>query len=318
MLEIGNSEIWGVSVIIVTYNGKERIQRTLECLLKQVNINFPCELIVVDNNSSDGTVDLVRSYWNDSDTKIRIRILFETEQGNAPARRLGISSSKYRYILFCDDDNSLRVNYIWKAFKYISSNNEIAAVGGRGLPIYSAENFRPWMTEQFRFLGCGAQGSDGDVTRTKGCLYSAGMILDKKWLEVIVEKGYKPRLSGRKGNSYFGGEDTELTYELARSGGKLYYYGDLMFDHFIDERRLSWSYFKKLHFGLGYTDYILSLKRKSSSSMTIELLYSLKCLFFNYIFSFYQCSREGNTRILLCNRYMGRFIAILNNRFYDI
>ena len=50
-----------VSVIIVNYNGKELLEKCLESLFKVDYENF--EVILVDNNSSDGTIEFVTKYY---------------------------------------------------------------------------------------------------------------------------------------------------------------------------------------------------------------------------------------------------------------
>jgi len=176
------------------------------------------------------------------------------------ARERGIKEAKYRYILYCDDDNWLNENYVRVAYNIISNKKEIAALGGKGNITYE-KNFSPpnWIKPYEKNYGCTSQGRvDGDTTYVKGCLYTAGTIIDKKWMDNLFKIGFKPSLKGRVGKSLLGGEDTELTYALKLAGGKLYYSSKMEFQHFMPSNRINWMYLKRLWFSFGFTNQIIS------------------------------------------------------------
>ena len=58
----------GISIILCTYNGKSRLEPTLRHLALQRH-NIPCELIVVDNASVDGTKEFADTWWHKNGTK---------------------------------------------------------------------------------------------------------------------------------------------------------------------------------------------------------------------------------------------------------
>jgi glycosyltransferase involved in cell wall biosynthesis len=86
------------SVIIPLYNKEKEIARAIESVLAQSYDVF--ELIIIDNNSKDGSMSLVKDF-NDP----RIRILTEPNQGVSYARNAGIISSTGTYIAFLDADD---------------------------------------------------------------------------------------------------------------------------------------------------------------------------------------------------------------------
>lgn len=88
-----------VSVIVPVYNGSEWIKNCLNSVLTQTHNNI--ELIVVDDDSQDGSVDIVKSINDD-----RITILQNSSnQGIATSRNRGIKESNGEYICFLDQDD---------------------------------------------------------------------------------------------------------------------------------------------------------------------------------------------------------------------
>lgn len=88
-----------VSVIIPTYNREKEIGRAIRSVLRQTYDN--CEIIVVDDGSTDGTEEAVKQI---GDARIRY-IRSESNQGAAFARNVGIRASTCRYIAFLDSDD---------------------------------------------------------------------------------------------------------------------------------------------------------------------------------------------------------------------
>lgn len=249
----------GVSIVIVTYNGTGRLENTLKHLAKQDLPDTPLELLVIDNNSSDGTYEFCESFWKKNNTKYPIRIVVEKQQGTMYARKRGIDEAKYRYILFCDDDNWLNQNYVSTAYNLIKASDKIAVVGGYGIPQYE-DGFTPpeWMKLYEKNMGTGMQGNvEGDTTLKKGSLYTAGAILDRVWLNRLYAYGFKSFLKGRDGKSLVAGEDTELTYALRLIGGQLHFSKTLTFKHELPAGRVNWEYIKKLWFSFGVSDFVI-------------------------------------------------------------
>jgi glycosyltransferase involved in cell wall biosynthesis len=258
--KFNNLNSQGVSVVIVTYNGSRRIMPTIKHLLEQKDIDFPWEVLIVDNNSSDNTASIATELWNSTKVPCELRIIKEERPGTMYARRKGIEEARYRYLLYCDDDNWFHDLYVKTAFDIISSNNEIAAVGGMGVMEYE-EGFTPpsWIKNFEKNYGTTPQGKvDGDTTYSKGTLYTAGAIIDRVWLNKLYQMGFKSSLKGRDGKSLLAGEDTELCFALKLIGGKLYYSSKMHFKHFMPSERIQWEYLKKLWRSFGYSDFIIS------------------------------------------------------------
>ena len=94
-----------VSIVIPLYNKEKYIRKTLLSVLNQSCRNF--EIVVVDDGSTDNSIEVVRSF-NDS----RIRIIFQENQGVSAARNRGIAEAKYELIAFLDADDEWKPEYL--------------------------------------------------------------------------------------------------------------------------------------------------------------------------------------------------------------
>src|SRR5262249_11764537 len=102
----------GVSIIICTYNGADRLPQCLDALSKCA-FEDGGEVIVVDNNSTDDTAALAQSYWQTFDTApVPLTTIHEAKQGLAWARCAGAKAAVCDVIIFCDDDNVLAPDYV--------------------------------------------------------------------------------------------------------------------------------------------------------------------------------------------------------------
>ena len=92
-----------VSVIVPIYNGEQDLPGLLDCLMAQTYPARHVEYLLVDNNSSDGTFDLLKLALENS--PIKIRALSETEiQSSYAARNTGIREGSGEIIAFTDAD----------------------------------------------------------------------------------------------------------------------------------------------------------------------------------------------------------------------
>lgn len=89
------------SVILPTYNRGYCVGKMIDSVLKQDFKNY--ELIVVDDGSTDGTVEMLKEKYGSAD----IRIVSQENRGVSSARNLGISLARGEYITFVDSDDCL-------------------------------------------------------------------------------------------------------------------------------------------------------------------------------------------------------------------
>jgi GT2 family glycosyltransferase len=111
-----------VAVVVVNYNTREYLRQCLETILPEA----PCEAIVVDNGSSDGSAEMVRTCyptvtlhdngWN---------------RGYGAAANQGITGCTAEYILLLNSDTRLPTGALRALSTYLEQNARVAVVGPR-------------------------------------------------------------------------------------------------------------------------------------------------------------------------------------------
>ena len=105
-----------ISIILPTFNHAKFLKKAIESVISQSYINW--ELIIIDNNSTDETFDIVNSY---SDRRIR----YSKIQNNgviAASRNHGISLSNGSWIAFLDSDDWWTKNKLSRSVEYINED----------------------------------------------------------------------------------------------------------------------------------------------------------------------------------------------------
>ena len=247
-----------ISVIICCYNSSVRIKPTLDYLLKQNLGYINCEIILVDNNCTDNTVQIVKTIWKDLNNTFILRIVEQNEPGLANARKKGAYAAKGELIVFCDDDNWLSEDFIKQGFEIMNSNHEIGVLGGRGIAVFEGEE-PDWFST---FQGCYAVGFQaiysGDIT-SRGYVWGAGCFIRKQTLLQLYESGFESFCSGRKEGLLLSGDDSEICKWHILIGKKLWYDESLVFKHFIEKHRLEKVYLSRLIEGFNLSREFLSL-----------------------------------------------------------
>ena len=95
-----------ISVIIPVYNRAQLVARTLQSVLAQTL--RPVEVVLVDNNSTDGTLDVLQAFkQQNSNDNFKVVVAQEKRQGAARARNLGADLSNGEWLLFFDSDDTM-------------------------------------------------------------------------------------------------------------------------------------------------------------------------------------------------------------------
>ena len=109
-----------ISVIIPVYNEEKYIAACLESLLRQSE--KPDEIIVVNNNSTDNTLTIVKQF--------PVKILHEKKQGMIPARNKGFNAAKYDVIARTDADAKVPKDWIKRIKKAFIKDKDLLAYSG--------------------------------------------------------------------------------------------------------------------------------------------------------------------------------------------
>ena len=98
-----------ISVIICSYNREDSLRKTLTRLCDlEIPPHLSWELLLVDNNSTDGTRQVCESFI----PKLPVRYLFEPLQGVNRARNRAVAEAAGQLLLFTDDDVNMDRNWI--------------------------------------------------------------------------------------------------------------------------------------------------------------------------------------------------------------
>ena len=144
-----------VSVIIVTFNSEKEIGACLQSVIPQVK-TITGEIIVVDNNSNDTTVELVESFRQNNDN---IQLIKNRENtGFSQANNQGIEKAKGEFILLLNPDTEVRAETIEKLTFLLSSDNELGAIAPQlqfpdSTIQYSCRRFPIYRSVVFDILG---------------------------------------------------------------------------------------------------------------------------------------------------------------------
>ncbi|MGY3054251.1 glycosyltransferase involved in cell wall biosynthesis [Pedobacter sp. UYEF25] len=239
----------GITVIICTHNGGIKLAETIRHLAQQeFALDFKWEIILVDNNSTDNTLDIAKEEWSKHQIgAVDFTIIAEEKVGKLFAFQRGITAANYEYFTVCDDDNWLDNDYLSTAFSILEKDEKIGATGGETTAINNPdEDFPFWFEEHKAAYAVGKQASkSGDIT-WRGFLWGAGLTSRTALYKKMYQ--YVPSLLINKKNlQILSAEDTEYCLRLILSGYTLFYSSDLKLKHYISADRLMLAYKNSLH-----------------------------------------------------------------------
>jgi glycosyltransferase involved in cell wall biosynthesis len=237
-----------VSVVIATCDRASLLEGTLEALASQeVPDSLGWEIIVVDNNSRDGTAQVVGAFSKKTATPVRY--VFEPRQGLSRARNRGIRESRGSIIAFSDDDVLPAPDWVAQVAAAID-RWQAHGVGGRILPRWEAPPPR-WLTEN-RHLLDRLSLMDSEASRLltlpvegRPQVWGANMAFRRELFERVGE--FDPR-RGLVGKRLFRGEETDLIDRALELGLRIAYDPALTVFHRIGSDRMRKAYFHRLIF----------------------------------------------------------------------
>lgn len=130
-----------VSVVISTYNRAERLPLAIEALRTQTG-EVAYEIVVVDNNSTDATREVVLRL---AAADARVKYAHEPRQGLSYGRNTGIDVARAPIVAFTDDDVRVAPDWIAEIRHAFDDHPNVHYVGGRVLPQW-VEPPPAWLT----------------------------------------------------------------------------------------------------------------------------------------------------------------------------
>jgi glycosyltransferase involved in cell wall biosynthesis len=227
-----------ITVILCTYNRCASLQRALEGVSAQEPPHAnDWEVLVVDNNSSDSTRQVVADFCRRYPG--RFRYVFEAQAGKSYALNTGIREAEGDILAFIDDD--VRVEPAWLRNLTASLNSaDWAGAGGRILPEWSCAPPR-WLALEGYSL---APLALFDLSLKAGELTEPPFGTNMAFRREMFEKygGFRTDL-GPNPYNMIRGEDTEFGGRLLAAGEQLRYEPDAVIYHPASVDRLRKSYF---------------------------------------------------------------------------
>lgn len=107
------------SVIIPAYNSEATIADTINSVIGQTYQQW--ELIIVNDGSTDGTVDVVECFLSN-----KVKLFNQKNSGVSSARNLGIDKATGKYLAFLDADDIWHIEKLEKQFKYFTDHPDTA------------------------------------------------------------------------------------------------------------------------------------------------------------------------------------------------
>jgi glycosyltransferase involved in cell wall biosynthesis len=256
---------WHVSVNVCTYNRHRLLREALEGLLaQQLDDAIRYEVIVVDNNSTDETRQVVDEFIGRGHD--RLRYVFEQQQGLSYARNAAVEASRAPIVAFTDDDVRVPPTWVQTIKRTLDRHPEVDCVGGKIMPLWPAPP-PVWLTE--RHWAPLAIVDYGDLpfyvsTHKRLCLLTANMAIRKEVLEGIGR--FRPELQ-RVQNRVGSMEDHELLMRLWKSQRQGMYVPELVVAAHIEIDRLAKAYHRRWHFGHGYFYAVARLEEMERSKL---------------------------------------------------
>ena len=118
-----------VSVIVPTYNRANMLGTTIKSLINQSYDKKNYEIIVVDNNSSDNTLQVIEQLYKES--PVLINYLWELRQGAHYARNSALKIAKGEILYYTDDDMIADSNLLTEIIRPFYLYHKVSSVTGR-------------------------------------------------------------------------------------------------------------------------------------------------------------------------------------------
>ncbi len=222
-----------ISVIICTYNRAEMLRETLKSWLSVQNTGSNVELIIVDNNSTDHTPQVVESFR--SACPSQLLYVFETNAGLSYARNRGIKEAAGDIVAFVDDDVLFDKSWLNELLKAFFENPEISSVGGKSIPKFDGDD-PDWITEDLlKLYGSTCSGDQDRLMIFPEHLFGLNMAFRK---DVFTQVGDFNTKLGRIKSSLLSNEEREFFYRISEADLKVFYASKAVLYHRIPRDRM--------------------------------------------------------------------------------
>jgi len=225
-----------ITVVISTYNRCEMLPAAIEAVLNQEAPDTSYEVIVIDNNSSDRTRQVVESYIREDHRNLKY--VFEPRQGLSYGRNAGITNAGGAIIVFVDDDVRAQHDWVANIHRAFDLYSEVDCVAGKILPKWQKEP-PAWLNcDHWAPLALQDHGpSPLHIDRERPLSLAGANIAFRR--EVFQRGLFSP--------DFPRAQDTEFLLRFWRAGGRAMYIPDVVVFADVQAERLTKSYHRKWH-----------------------------------------------------------------------
>lgn len=217
----------GITIAICTYNRAFYLQKCLEALAAQLTGTKEVQILVVDNNSTDNTAQVVA---NLAAQGVPISRVEEASQGLSYARNKAIKVCESEWLAYLDDDGIPHNNYVERMIEIIGKW-DFDCFGGMYYAYYEG-NKPKWISSKF-----GTKIKLMDYTGVLETGYLSGGIMVCK-TSILKELGGFNTSLGMKGTTIGYGEEDDLQQRLRSAGYIIGFDPELGMDHLVAHYKL--------------------------------------------------------------------------------
>lgn len=224
-----------LSVIIVNYNSKPLIEQCIISVKKALH-EIQGEIIVVDNNSTDGSKEYLPQHFDNVKFMANARNL-----GFAKACNQGFKISTGKYVLFLNPDTIIPENSLSQCISFFETHSDAGAIGVRminGDGKFLKESKRGYPSPSVSFYKLFGLAAIFPRSKTFAKYYQ-GHLAEKEISSVevlsgafmMVRRDVFEKLNGFDEDFFMYGEDIDLSLRISKAGYKNYYLGSIGVTH---------------------------------------------------------------------------------------
>jgi glycosyltransferase involved in cell wall biosynthesis len=240
-----------VAVLIATYNRARLLGETLDVLSGSSSGGYRWEVVVVDNNSTDDTGQVVAARQRTYPVPLRYQV--ETAQGRSAALNTGIAATTAPLLLFTDDDVRAAPGWLAAGTRALAKGADY--VGGPVRPIWEAPPPRWLDLTRSDLWGTIAILDYGDepFDFQERCRVPLGANMGVRRSLLRRVGTFRIDLGRNAGRRVLGQEVPELLTRARAAGLGGRYVPEMTVDHHVPAARLTRRYFRRWWFGKGYS-----------------------------------------------------------------
>lgn len=233
-----------LAIIICTYNRSKLLGFCLDSIVRYCNdFKEKITVIIVDNNSSDQTKEIVESYVSNYNPKIDFQYYFEKNQGLSYARNTGAKMANSKWLFYLDDDGMIVEDTLSQLFKTIDDRD--FDIFGGCYDAYYIEEKPKWLSNDF-----GVKKSKYKEKSYIGDeqIHGGIMVIRKSALQKL---NYFNSEFGMKGNQLIYGEEDELINKAKKAKLKIGINPNFKMKHLVQPYKYSLLWQLKNQYFLG-------------------------------------------------------------------